>query len=54
MKTLANWGLGNCVVMKEVKHLDMVVEKILHLSIETPRVEISLNWKGIAPSTLHT
>lgn len=52
MKSLANMGFGNCVLMKDVVHLDIVADELLKIGMETPRVEVSLLWENVDSSSL--
>lgn len=52
MKTLANWGFGNCISVNTISNLDIVVDEILRIGMETPKIEVSLTWKGVKESSL--
>lgn len=54
MKTIANWSFGNCIPMTNITQLDMVVDEILRIGVETPKVEASLNWEDVEVSNLNT
>lgn len=53
LKMLANWGFGNCISLNDVSHLQIVVSELLKVGIETPKVEVSLEWKGVRTSALN-
>lgn len=54
MKTIANWSYGNCIPITSITQLDVVVDEILRIGVETPKVEVSLKWEEVEASNLNT
>lgn len=54
MKILANWTGGSSVPIytSQISSLQQLIDKIVVISIEIPKIEVSIEWLGVNASQL--